>query len=63
LEDQGYIKTYPKKGAYVVYFNGDANEKMAYWREQLSILKESGLTEETLEVLIRELYGGGKKND
>jgi GntR family transcriptional regulator len=63
LEDQGYIKTYPKKGAYVVYFSGDANGKMDYWREQLSVLKESGLTRETLEVLITELYEGGKQND
>jgi GntR family transcriptional regulator len=63
LEDDGYIKTYPKKGAYVVYFTGDANGKLSFWREQLYLLKESGLTKETLEGLINELYKGGKQND
>lgn len=62
LEEEGFIKIYPKKGAYVSYIIDDDSVTIGLWREQIKLLKNSGLSKEKFYGLIEEIYGG-KKND
>lgn len=62
LEQEGYIKTYPKKGAYVTYNSDSEKEKEIFWKEQIRTFKNSGLSKEKLDEIIQEIYGG-KKDD
>lgn len=52
LEEMGYIKTFEKKGAYVVY-NGSSKEKLLDdCKKKVKKMKESGITyDELLEVV------------
>lgn len=61
LEEEGYIKIYPKKGAYVVYSKNSKNEQYEYWREQIRLLKDSGLTITKLKEIVDDVYGGEKE--
>ncbi|MFA7436484.1 MAG: winged helix-turn-helix domain-containing protein [Bacilli bacterium] len=59
LEEEGYIKIYPKKGAFVIY--EDKNDNMdQYLNNQILALKNSGVSKEKLEQIIIRVYGGDK---
>ena len=58
LEEEGYIKTYPKKGAYVSYIVDKEKERFEFWKEQIKELKNNGLTKEIIKKIVQELYGG-----
>lgn len=61
LEEEGFIKIYPKKGAYVSYIVNDENV-IGLWKEQIELLKNSGLSKEKFYQLIEEIYGGNKND-
>lgn len=61
LEEEGYIKVYPKKGAYVTYSVDTEREQTRYWKEQIKILKDSGLTITKLKEIANDVYGGDGK--
>ena len=55
LEEQGFIKALPKKGAFVIF--GDAEEKKEPdKRAVLYALKDMGISRETLIKWIEEVY-------
>lgn len=59
LEQEGYIRTIPKKGVYVTYSDAGINRKVLdEAREALIALRDSGVSQSTLLSLIDEIYGG-----
>jgi len=62
LEKDGYIRSLPKKGVYVIYEGENENSNRQDYSEALDIIKKmkkSGMDKETLINMIEEVY----KND
>ena len=60
LEERGLIYTLPKKGVYVARFEEAEQKEDTLTKEARSAiqsLKDRGLTRETLDTLISEVYG------
>ncbi len=56
LEEKGYIRSIPKKGAFVTHGASAKNDTEAQAREWLSALREFGVSKQTLEKIIEEVY-------
>ena len=54
LEKQGYVKIYPKKGAYVVERGLDEREEAV--RQAVAAWKRAGVAKETLEKIVAGVY-------
>ena len=55
LEEEGFVKIYEKKGAFVVYEKEKTDEG---WKKVLQDLKAAGVSKEQMERAISEVYGG-----
>ncbi len=59
LEEEGYIRVLLKKGAYVEYQRLSQSGISREIRSRIEELKESGITREDVERVLREVYGEG----
>lgn len=57
LEKEGYIKTLPKKGVYVIYQKEDTLLRDEFTKE-LKFWKEKGLTKNMLDEAAEQVYKG-----
>ena len=55
LEEQGYIRSVPKKGAFVIFCAKGAPENNEQ-REMLLAIKQSGISKEAILALVEEVY-------
>ena len=55
LEEQGYIRSIPKKGAFVI-FEENGERDLTEQRELIRAVRQSGLTKSELMTLIEEVY-------
>ena len=62
LEADGYLRVQPKQGAFVCY--GAEVQKQTQTQDeierQISVWKEAGVTKESVECVLAQVYGGGK---
>lgn len=56
LEENGFIKTLPKKGVYVLDMNKKNASKEEYLKKQILSLKNSFVTKDELLKIISEVY-------
>jgi GntR family transcriptional regulator len=56
LEEQGYVRALPKKGAFVTFGEAPA-EKEDEHKKMIYALREAGIDKETLFTWIEEVYG------
>ena len=56
LEEEGYVRIVPKKGAYADHKNGEEQTYIVELKHQLSLFKNFGVTRAELEAAIDELY-------
>ena len=56
LEEQGYICSLPKKGAFVTY-DGEEREKDNERKKMVYALRDAGVKKSTLLAWIKEIYG------
>lgn len=57
LEEKGYIRSFPKKGAFVTFGYGDSHKDDSDVRELMLALRQRGITKKALEKIIEEVYG------
>ncbi|MBE6583814.1 MAG: GntR family transcriptional regulator [Ruminococcaceae bacterium] len=57
FEEQGYIRSIPKKGAFVIYNEGCKAQDETEARELLHALCQRGISKRKLIDLIEEVYG------
>ena len=55
LEEQGYVRSVPKKGAFVI-FDGEAKEKTDGELAVIRAVKQSGMSKQEILELIEEVY-------
>ena len=58
LEEEGYIRTYPKKGAYVMYNGNSMQETCQAAKKEIIMIKNNGVTKNELVQIIDDVYGG-----
>lgn len=56
LEEQGYIRILPKKGAYADYTDAGQKERIEELRVQLENFRRAGYTREEMEATLDEVY-------
>ncbi len=56
LEEDGYITTYPKKGAYATFKQDNEKEKIKTYKHQILMIKNSGMKKNALIDLIEQVY-------
>ena len=56
LESDGYIKSVPKKGAFVIYGNTDGGDSHIDHKATIYALHDAGISKETLIKWIEEVY-------
>ena len=56
LEEEGYIRVQPKKGAYVEYGAGQKNSREEELERQMQALKNAGISKEELLDAIESTY-------
>ncbi len=57
LEEDGYIKAVPKKGAFVIYGQSSEDESANDKKSAIYTLRDAGISKETLIKWIEEVYG------
>lgn len=57
LEEEGYIRILPKKGAYADYADGGARERQEEIKRQLRVFRDAGVAYSELALLMEEVYG------
>ena len=58
LEEQGYIRILPKKGAYVDFADDGRRCRLEELKRQLRLLKQAGFTEAEFLMLLGEIFSG-----
>ncbi len=56
LEERGFIRSIPKKGAYVIYSAKSNNESLYCLTSELLRLKEDGVAREVILSIVEEVY-------
>ncbi len=62
LEEEGYVQSLPKKGAYVTYGENKENTVPSDQREIILALRDGGVSKSALLKLIEEVYGENDRN-
>ena len=57
LEENGYIKAVPKKGAFVIYESDGKSDGADEQKSAIYALRDAGINKETLMKWIKEVYG------
>ena len=57
LESKGYVRSVPKKGAFVIYGEAADKDKDNEQKSAIYALREMGVSKETLIKWIEEVYG------
>ncbi len=57
LESDGYVKSLPKKGAYVIYGESATVQQEQDMKSAITALHEKGIAKETVLNWIEEVYG------
>ena len=60
LEDEGFVRTVAKKGAFVIACGDERGELANEAKRQISMLKQSGLTYSELTAIAGAVYAEGK---
>lgn len=56
LEEEGYIRVLPKKGAYVACEDGEADSELTEVKEQIALWRSAGIAEEKIVKAVQEIY-------
>jgi len=56
LEENGYIKAVPKKGAFVIYGSAEKGDKTSEQKSAIYALRDAGISKETILKWIEEVY-------